>query len=454
MVSLRDMYRRPLILSAVLVACGVLAILRSSPRSYILVPDRRGGTEKAQVLLPADYYARTPSDHFRDHVDHLFAPWQCLADADDSSFCKKPITSKSLSALEWLAKGGAYRIRFTGTDILYRPLTVFGQTYKKQRLEWIMNTIRDMSDAGMLTRTVNGKPEPVRFDAVFRTGDGPEIAKDTLSKDSGYVLFSCRTSPLHLDIPIPDPPAYGSNGNYVWPPRSELVPWAEKIDKLVFRGAVSFNFGVDNWQSNPRIRLAQLASKHPHLIDAGMTTLRPRPLPPLTGPEPIEGQAFFPVPSPSLVQSMSNFTEGSKLSMREQSGFKYVLDLDGGLGSSRRVSTLGSGSVPFFVESPWYGNFEPTLRPWVHYVPVSEFLTDLPAKIAWLQEHEEHAQFIVRHATAFADTYLSKQAVMEEFALMLSKYADLQGPDVDLDSSDVLTDFCETKQGRLRQNEH
>lgn len=158
MVSLRDMYRRPLILSAVLVACGVLAILRSSPRSYILVPDRRGGTEKAQILLPADYYTRTPSDHFRDHVDHLFAPWQCLADADDSSFCMKPITSKSLSALEWLAKGGAYRIRFTGTDILYRPLTVFGQTYKKQRLEWIMNTIRDMSDAGMLTRTVNGKP--------------------------------------------------------------------------------------------------------------------------------------------------------------------------------------------------------------------------------------------------------------------------------------------------------
>ncbi|GAA6004464.1 uncharacterized protein JCM10292_007083 [Rhodotorula paludigena] len=433
MAFLRDLGKRPLVVGAAVAAFCLILLLRPARPAYILVPDRRGGvgSEKVDISVSPDFYERSPSNYYRDYVDHLFAPWHCLADADDDSFCKKPITSRSLSALEWLAKGGAYRIRFTGTDILYRPLTVFGQTYKKQRLEWIMNTI-----------------QPVRFDAVFRTGDGPEITKDTLSKDSGYVLFSCRTSRLHLDIPIPDPVAYGSNGNYVWPPRSELVPWAEKIDKLVFRGAVSFNFGVDNWQSNPRIRLAQLASKYPHLIDAGLTTLRPRPIPPLTAEEPIEGKAFFPVPSTRYVQAMSNLTEGNKLSMYEQSGYKYLVDIDGGLGSSRPIGVLSSGSVPIFIESQWYGSFHPTLRPWVHYVPVDEFLADLPAKIAWLQEHDEHARFIVRNAVAFAEAYLTKQAAMEEFAMMLKKYADLQGPDVDLDSSDVLTDFCETKRGR------
>ncbi|GAA5847322.1 hypothetical protein JCM9279_000236 [Rhodotorula babjevae] len=442
----RHLRQQRWLIGGVLAACTLLFAHLALRTPYVHVPDRLGGVETVDISVPSSFYRRPAAEHYRQHVDRMFAPWRCLADDDEASFCKKPVTPASLSALEWLGKGGSYRIRFTGTDILYRPLVTFGQTYRVQRLHWIMDTIREMTDQGLLTRTVGGKS--VRFDAVFRVGDSPQVTKDTLSKDAGYLLFGLRSSPLHLDVPIPDPPAYGSNGNYVWPPRSELHSWNEKVDKVVFRGSASFSFGVDNWQTNNRIRIAQLGSKYPHLIDAGLTQFRPKEMPPLTSEKFTKGSAFFQLPSAARIQSMSNLVEAESISMVEQSGYKYIIDVDGGLGSSRRVGLLQSGSVPFFVDSPYFGNFEPTLRPWVHYVPVDEYLADLPAKVEWLKAHDGHAKFIVRNAIAFAEAYLSKQAAMEQFAEMLKAYADLQSPAVDLDSSDVLTDFCDVPGGK------
>lgn len=278
---------------------------------------------------------------------------------------------------------------------------------------------------------------------MFRVADAPQITKDTLGKDAGYVLFGLRTSPLHLDVPIPDPPAYGSNGDYVWPSRDTLVPWSDKIPRLVFRGSASFSFGVENWQANPRIRLAQLSTAYPHLLDAGLTSFRPNKMPPITRePRDRPTVGLFEMPTSERIQAMSNVTVADKLSFVEQSKYKYILDVDGGLGSSRRVGLLQSGSVPFFVESAYFGNFERKLVPWVHYVPVDEYMTDLSDKIAYLQAHDDHAQLIVKNAIAFADAFLSKSAAREQFALMLHKYSDLLADDVDLDESDVPTDFC------------
>jgi hypothetical protein len=35
-------------------------------------------------------------------------------------------------------------------------------------------------------------------------GDAAVITKDTLTPDSGYLIFSLRSSDVHFDIPIPD----------------------------------------------------------------------------------------------------------------------------------------------------------------------------------------------------------------------------------------------------------
>ena len=290
--------------------------------------------------------------------------------------------------------------------------------------------------------------EPIRFDAVFRTGDSPQITKDTLSRDSGYLLFSLRSSNLHFDIPIPDPVGYGSNGNYVWPDRSTLVPWEEKVDKVVFRGSASFSFAVDNWFSNARFRAVQLSNAHPDLLDLGMTAVHPKPMPPLTaGPKDLD-TAYFPQPTNDDILREAGIQLSKQMTFYEQSQYKYIIDIDGGLGSSRRIAMLQTGSVPLLTESHWFCTHNKLLVPWVHYVPIAEDFSDLLDKVRWLREHDDYARSIVEHASAFADAYLTKQAAKEQFAAILSRYADLQAPDVKLDNSDVEIDFCKTKGGK------
>lgn len=199
-----------------------------------------------------------------------------------------------------------------------------------------------------------------------------------MSKDSGYLLFSLRSSPLHLDVPIPDPVAYGSNGNYVWPDRATLVPWENKIDKVVFRGSASFSFGVDNWHSNNRFRAAQLSDAYPDFLDLGMTSMRVKPMPPLTGKS---AESFFPLPTNDDITATSGIRLTEPLSFYEQSRFKYVIDIDGGLGSSRRIPMMQTGCVPLFVDSNWFSTQDRLVVPWVHYVPIAEELTDLVDKV-------------------------------------------------------------------------
>ncbi|GAA5877322.1 hypothetical protein JCM3774_001636 [Rhodotorula dairenensis] len=419
---------------------------RSSTVQQIHVPDGKGAVARVEVALPDNFYNHSVVDFYQPYRDHMFAPWTCLDEsAAPDSRCRRPITARAITALEFLASGGAYRIRYTGKDILYRPLQVFRLTYKVQRLEWIMNTIREMADEGLLTRTVNGVQEPIRFDAVFRTGDSPQITKDTLSKDSGYLLFSLRSSNLHFDIPIPDPVGYGSNGNYVWPDRSTLVPWAEKVDKAVFRGSASFNFGVDNWHSNARFRAVQFSNSHPDLLDIGMTALHPKPVPPLTAKPEERDKGFFPQPTVQEILNSAGIELAKPMTFYEQSQYKYILDIDGGLGSSRRIAMLQTGSVPLLTESNWFCTHNKLLVPWVHYVPIAEDFSDLLDKVRWLRDNDDYARSIVEHASAFADAYLTKQAAKEQFAAILSRYADLQAPDVKLDHSEVEVDFCKGK---------
>jgi UPF0288 family protein (methanogenesis marker protein 3) len=58
------------------------------------------------------------------------------------------------------------------------------------------------------------------------------ITKDTLTPDSGYLIFSLRSSDVHFDIPIPDPVAVvGGERKAGRAAKDDLVdlflPWSE-----------------------------------------------------------------------------------------------------------------------------------------------------------------------------------------------------------------------------------
>jgi len=42
---------------------------------------------------------------------------------------------------------------------------------------------------------------------------------------------------------------------------------------------------------------------------------------------------------------------------------------------------------------------EELLQPWVHYVPLNEYLTDTDEKMQWVLDHQDQAQFIAHQAS-------------------------------------------------------
>jgi hypothetical protein len=147
---------------------------------------------------------------------------------------------------------------------------------------------------------------------------------------------------LHLDIPYIDPVAYGSNGNYVWPKdlTSKILPWNERYPTAVFRGTTScLVLQADNWHACNRVRATKLsldekkklAPKQMPLLDIGITDWKkiPKQLDLLH----IKGL------NESATEAEIEISTGIKLTKKldfyEQGNFKYILEMDGGLGTSR-----------------------------------------------------------------------------------------------------------------------
>ena len=107
---------------------------------------------------------------------------------------------------------------------------------------------------------------------------------------------------------------------------------------------------------------------------------------------------------------------------------KYLLLLDGNTASGRSSHWLHSGAVlfkPDSVFSEWYYHL---LRPWVHYVPVREYLEDLVPQAQWLL-HEAPPSVptcLARNLKAFAKKHIRKEAVACYWWRLLTAWAEKQ----------------------------
>ena len=97
-------------------------------------------------------------------------------------------------------------------------------------------------------------------------------------------------------------------------------------------------------------------------------------------------------------------------------GHKWLLVIDGNSNAwSALFAGLLSGSCVLKVASPkgfrqWYYD---RLKPWVHFVPVEEDLSDLDELVVWLEAHDGDAQSIGQAGRAFAEA-LTFEAVVAD----------------------------------------
>lgn len=182
------------------------------------------------------------------------------------------------------------------------------------------------------------------------------------------------------------------------------IPWEQKMDTAVFRGG-STGCGV-TIDTNMRLKVAYLSSITPHengtpLLDAGITNwnLRPRKLNDKSYLQTIEIDKL-------------PFGLVGKLDYKQQSGYKYIINIDGHVTAFRISLEMNMGSVILLVKSKYSIWFMKKLRPYVHYVPIKEDLSDLLDQIRWCRSHDTECQEIVQNAKSFYSIYLSKDGIL------------------------------------------
>jgi hypothetical protein len=221
-------------------------------------------------------------------------------------------------------------------------------------------------------------------------------------------ILSGSSTKMHADIPFPTyedwaRATYQKTG-LVFPnacreyPDIKPTPWAKKIEQAVFRGT-STGSGVTA-DTNQRLKALEIATKHKGLLDVGITkwNLRPRKL---------EGSPYL------QTIERENYSKANRLTLQEQSRYKYILTLEGHVAAYRLSYELSSGSVVLLAESQWQMWYYPFLKAYEHYVPVKEDLSDLLYQIEWCKANDAKCEQIAKNARAFYDKYLGTRGILD-----------------------------------------
>ena len=207
-------------------------------------------------------------------------------------------------------------------------------------------------------------------------------------------------------------------------------PWEKKIRSVFWRGAntaLSMASKDDAWRSTPRIKLAVLSKEinDPTILDAGISKVVD-----LAGnPEHV-----------TRVQDLG-IVKGA-CPLIEFFRYRYQIDVDGLYSSwGSTFMKLASKSLLLKVESDsrqWYYH---KLKPWLHYVPVEEDVSDLREKIDWVFAHEQHCKEIAERATEMILAVTYKDSLQETGELL----CELFKCQTDLDALDSFQSECESQ---------
>ena len=229
-------------------------------------------------------------------------------------------------------------------------------------------------------------------------------------------VFSQSTSPDYADIPIINiddiklftKMSYPPNNNISSLPK--LVKWSEKKNIALFRGTAT-GCGVTE-DTNQRIKLAKLSYKYnnKNVIDAGLTSWNYR-------------NKIYNKKMTVINPKKLGFPLVNTVSPSEQSYYKYLIHVDGHVSAYRLTRELYSGSLLLIVKSPnnysmWFTSL---LKPYEHYIPIKEDLSDLIEKILWCQQNDDKCKKIAYTSYNLAINELTLDKALKYMAYTLNK---------------------------------
>lgn len=191
---------------------------------------------------------------------------------------------------------------------------------------------------------------------------------------------------------------------------NRIYPWEQKLDLLFFRGANSGVWDRVNWRSAPRPKLAALSLQYPHLIDAKFSHLLVYEKNPEMG-ESIKNEGML----------------GDRVSMKEHPRFRYLINVEGHCASAPRFPLLlHSNSVVFSNVTDSLLWFYGAIKPFIHFIPVAEDLSDLLSQLEWAMNHDNECRRISENARQFASENLTQESAYLYMYRLLEEYSKQQ----------------------------
>lgn len=152
-----------------------------------------------------------------------------------------------------------------------------------------------------------------------------------------------------------------------------LLPWSQRIDKVVWRGSVHYMGNLHTMRS----ALVRLGSTRRDMFDV----------------------------------------KGHCITLLQQARYRYSVYTPGALNAFawRLPAQLALGMLMFIPVSRSDSWFSVALEPGVHYVAIQNDLSDLLSKLHWAQKHPREAESIAMRAREFARTQYSNACVRRHF---------------------------------------
>ena len=194
--------------------------------------------------------------------------------------------------------------------------------------------------------------------------------------------------------------------------------WETKINKIFWRGGAhgadvkNIKYNIENYSKLPRLTLVMLSKLYPSMIDAKFS-----PFGEFSADE--SGDQLRNIIA-TLEREPSVRTDEV-----EHIKYKYLISVDGNTCAWKRVPWIMlSNSVLLKQESSNIEWFYPALKPYIHYVPIKNDLSDIFDKLNWLKQNDKEAQLISKNAHNFVLNNLLPEHIDAYMVMILNKYSE------------------------------
>ncbi|XP_077862413.1 LOW QUALITY PROTEIN: protein O-glucosyltransferase 1-like [Saccoglossus kowalevskii] len=325
----------------------------------------------------------------------------CEQDIRECS-CYKDTLNKDLKV--WKDRGGITKELFQKT--LEQNVGTHYQIirHKLYRSKECMFPARCSGAEHFILKLINRLPD---MEFIINTRDYPQSPKYV---DPRPVFSFSKVDSQMYDIMYPAW-TFWEGGPAVWPifptglgrwdlfretlfKEAEKWPWEKKHNKALFRGSRT---------SAERDPLVLLSRAEPDLVDAQYT----------------KNQAW------KSDKDTLGEPPAKEIPLEEHCPYKYLFNFRGVAASFRLKHLFLCKSLVFHVGDEWLEFFYPSLKPWVHYIPVRKDLSNVKELIEFVKENDNVAKEIAERGFQYIWDHLRMEDVECYWKKLLLEYSKL-----------------------------